>query len=309
MNNLDTWLGFAKFLLGTVVLGLVTTFVNKDIQNKEIALKEIDQRRAIELREQEQLGKFIEHALAEDVGLRRRFSQYFSTVTRSQELRNGWIEYNKAVEQEFLETQKARDELVRKIESEKLGSSELSNARRQLAELERMLSATSVRTKQSVSVPDIQLTPNFQLSELISSRAAMRLNIDNTPNGEEVVNLFALASNVLEPIRAHFNSDVKVISGYRSEPLNRALGGARHSQHSSGYAADIEVPGYSNQEVACWIKSNLDFDLLQLSYRDSGQPYSGYVGVSYISNSNRKKSMTMGSTLKDDIDCDSLTIE
>lgn len=58
-EKLKIWLGFAKFLLGTVFLGLVTTFVNNGIQNREIELKEI-----------EQLGKFIDHALTA-IALRR----------------------------------------------------------------------------------------------------------------------------------------------------------------------------------------------------------------------------------------------
>ncbi len=40
--------------------------VNKDIQNREI-----------EIKEQEQVAKYIEHAIHEDVGIRLRFAPIF----------------------------------------------------------------------------------------------------------------------------------------------------------------------------------------------------------------------------------------
>jgi hypothetical protein len=58
----------------------------------------------VEMKEQEQMGRFLEHALTENVGTRRRFAQYFSNVTRSSELRTRWGEYLRIVEIEYQDT-------------------------------------------------------------------------------------------------------------------------------------------------------------------------------------------------------------
>jgi len=103
-ERLAQWLGFAKFVLGTVVLGLVTTAVNNSIQTREV-----------ELREQEQVGQFLQHALQEDVGVRRRFAQYFATVTRSSALREGWGRYSQLVEAEYQEALGEKVELEERL--------------------------------------------------------------------------------------------------------------------------------------------------------------------------------------------------
>lgn len=108
-ERLKIWLGFAKFLLGTFILGLVTTFVNNEIQNREIELKEI-----------EQLGKFIDHALTEDVGVRKRFAHYFSKVTRSERLRKRWEDYYKDVEIEFVAIKEKKNRIEARLASNEI---------------------------------------------------------------------------------------------------------------------------------------------------------------------------------------------
>ncbi|WP_161626825.1 peptidoglycan-binding protein [Desulfospira joergensenii] len=128
-ERLKIWIGFVKFLLGTVILGLVTTFVNNEIQNREIELKEI-----------EQLGKFIDHALTEDVGVRKRFAHYFSKVTRSERLRERWSEYYADVEKEFLATQEKKQKIEERLASnEKLKPEVRANLVKQAAVLEEAL--------------------------------------------------------------------------------------------------------------------------------------------------------------------------
>ena len=43
-------------------------------------------------------------------------------------------------------------------------------------------------------------------------------------------------------------------------------------QHCKGQAADIEVPGVANAEVAQWIVDNCDFDQLILEFYTPGIP-------------------------------------
>lgn len=126
-----------------------------------------------------------------------------------------------------------------------------------------------------------QLTANFSLEEMIKSEAALRLNIPNKPSATVVKNLTVLAEQVLQPIRNHFKTGVKVNSGYRSPAVNEAIGGAENSDHMRGMAADIEIPGIPNAEVAGWVRDNLKFTQTILEFYTPGVPDSGWVHVSY----------------------------
>lgn len=128
-----------------------------------------------------------------------------------------------------------------------------------------------------------QLTANFNLDELVKSEAALRLNIPNRPSKTAIANLTVLAEQVLQPIRNHFKQVVKINSGYRSPAVNEAIGGAANSDHMKGMAADIEIPGRSNAELAFWIRDNLKFTQVILEFYTPGVPNSGWVHVSYDS--------------------------
>jgi uncharacterized protein YcbK (DUF882 family) len=93
-----------------------------------------------------------------------------------------------------------------------------------------------------------RLTQNFTLDEFIRSSTAKRLNIDNTPSDEVVSNLRALCENVLQRVRDFVGAPIRINSGYRSEKLNKAVGGKPNSQHLKGEAADI-VPMDGNISV------------------------------------------------------------
>ena len=86
-------------------------------------------------------------------------------------------------------------------------------------------------------------TKNFSYDELIASATAKSLGIDNTPSPEEKEKLRELAINILQPIRDRWRSPIIVNSAYRSEAVNKAVGGAKSSQHLKGEAADIKVGG------------------------------------------------------------------
>ena len=94
----------------------------------------------------------------------------------------------------------------------------------------------------------MQLTENFTLEEMTLSSTAKRLRINNNPNREEIKNLKTLASSILQPIRDEFKSPIKIKSGYRNLLLNKAVGGARNSQHLKGEAADIN----SEDNIRLW---------------------------------------------------------
>ena len=127
----------------------------------------------------------------------------------------------------------------------------------------------------------MQLSRNFSLQELIKSDTAIRKGIDNNPNSDQIEKLKLLCENILQPVRDHFGR-VKVTSGYRSVELCMAIGSSANSQHAKAEAADFEVMGTDNAELADWIKNNLDYDQLILEYYTPGEPNSGWIHCSYI---------------------------
>jgi zinc D-Ala-D-Ala carboxypeptidase len=135
----------------------------------------------------------------------------------------------------------------------------------------------------------MKLSANFQLSELVKSQVAERKGISNNPSPAHIDNLKALCVNVLQPIRSQFNAPVLISSGYRSGELNIAIGSSIKSQHIEGKAADIEVAGTDNKELAEWIRDNLEFDQLILEFYRDGEPESGWIHVSWNSGENRNQ--------------------
>lgn len=79
----------------------------------------------------------------------------------------------------------------------------------------------------------------FTLAELTKSATAKRKGIDNTPNEKVKQNLNLLVEKILDPLREAWGGPIIVTSGYRCGKLNKAVGGAKGSQHMLGQAADI----------------------------------------------------------------------
>ena len=135
----------------------------------------------------------------------------------------------------------------------------------------------------------MQLSKNFNLLELTKSQTAERKGIDNTPSPAHQRNLKSLCTSILQPVRDHFSRVVSVSSGYRSEELCVAIGSKTTSQHAKGEAADFEIYGLSNGELAEWIRENLDYDQLILEFWSPENPNSGWIHCSYSLERNRKE--------------------
>jgi zinc D-Ala-D-Ala carboxypeptidase len=140
----------------------------------------------------------------------------------------------------------------------------------------------------------MKLSKNFTMAEFTKSQTAERKGIDNTPEGEHLEAAIALFENVVQPVRDHFGPTV-LNSGYRSPELNAAVGGSATSQHCKGQAADIEVPGVANGDLAQWIVDNLEFDQVILEFYTPGIPDSGWVHVSYRADGKNRKSILTAS--------------
>ena len=109
-----------------------------------------------------------------------------------------------------------------------------------------------------------RISENISYREAIKSNTAMRKGIDNTPTSYEVTNMVGVAKNIFEPLRKWVGGPIKITSMFRSEKLNRAIGGSSRSQHCQGRALDLDDTfGHkTNAEMFNYIKSNLSFDQL-----------------------------------------------
>ena len=135
----------------------------------------------------------------------------------------------------------------------------------------------------------MNLSENFTLQELIYSDTAIRRGIDNKPNDETIENLKIVCENILEPVREYFKAPVVVSSGYRSVEVCEAVGSSAKSQHTKGQAADFEIFGIPNKNVADWIVNNIDFDQCILEFWNENEPNSGWIHCSFNSAGNRKQ--------------------
>ena len=140
----------------------------------------------------------------------------------------------------------------------------------------------------------MKLTANITLDELTKSQTAERKGINNNPSPQQIENLKALAVNILQPIRSHFDKPLIISSGFRCAQLCIEIGSKITSQHVADddcAAADFEIPGVDNRELAILIKNELEFDQLILEFYRDNEPTSGWIHCSYSTNHNRNQSL------------------
>ena len=125
------------------------------------------------------------------------------------------------------------------------------------------------------------VTMHFTIEELCASDTAKAKGISNKPNMQQMINLVYLAAYVLEPLRVAMGEPIKISSGFRSEALNKAVGGAFNSQHKKGQAADLCIDGdiEKGKRWFEYIKKHLPFDQLIWEHDKSG---TYWIHVSYV---------------------------
>jgi zinc D-Ala-D-Ala carboxypeptidase len=102
----------------------------------------------------------------------------------------------------------------------------------------------------------MRLSPHFFLSEFTDSNYATRHGIKNLPSPNIIGNLKTLAE-ALERVRSLLGYPISISSGYRNPELNRGIGGASHSAHLYGYAADFICPAFGTpKEIVKLIKNS-----------------------------------------------------
>jgi zinc D-Ala-D-Ala carboxypeptidase len=138
-----------------------------------------------------------------------------------------------------------------------------------------------------------KISEHVSYSEAIKSQTGIRMQIDNTPNEDQLKAMKLVAEKVFEPVRKAMNRPVFISSFFRSPILNQAIGGAKDSQHSKGEAIDIDVDGFNN-EIFHFIKNNLVWDQLIWEFGDTNEP--DWVHVSYREGGNRKQVLRVTKT-------------
>jgi hypothetical protein len=132
----------------------------------------------------------------------------------------------------------------------------------------------------------MNISKHITFEEATKSNTATRLGIDNNPSPEIIETMKATAENVFEPIRKQCGP-IRISSFYRSPELNRAIGGAKISQHCKGEAIDIQGINVTNAElfrVACELDQ---FDQIIWEFGTLTEP--DWVHVSFKKDGNRKQ--------------------
>ncbi len=130
----------------------------------------------------------------------------------------------------------------------------------------------------------------FTIKELCTSLTAERNGIINTPPAKAVSRMETLVGKLLDPIRELWGKPLRVTSGYRCKKLNKAVGGAKNSQHLRGEAADITTGNRADNRrlMNSIIENSLDFDQL-IDESDCL-----WLHISYSATKNRREILTIG---------------
>ncbi|MDQ3800759.1 MAG: D-Ala-D-Ala carboxypeptidase family metallohydrolase [Acidobacteriota bacterium] len=119
---------------------------------------------------------------------------------------------------------------------------------------------------------NLSLSENFKLLEFVISVTAENHNIDNMPNNTEIARLRELCRKILQPAREALGP-LKINSGFRSEELNRLVGGVPNSDHRQGYAADVVPLNGDTRALAVWVVRNVpEFDQVILEFGTPQRP-------------------------------------
>ena len=104
-----------------------------------------------------------------------------------------------------------------------------------------------------------QLTPHFSLAEMTTTSTGL----PNIPTGQLLQNLNYTAQQ-MEKVRQILGTPIQINSAYRSDAVNRAVGGVTTSAHSFGFAVDFVSPKFGTPYEICakLIAAGMKFDQL-----------------------------------------------
>lgn len=135
------------------------------------------------------------------------------------------------------------------------------------------------------------ISTHISYAEATKSAEAVRLGLDNTPGAEARAAMALVAEKCFEPLRAWHGKPIGITSFFRSQAVNKAVGGASMSAHMQGEAIDIDADlfnnGITNADVFHWLRENVDYDQLIWEFGDNDSP--AWVHVAHRASGNRKQ--------------------
>lgn len=133
-----------------------------------------------------------------------------------------------------------------------------------------------------------KISEHISYTEATKSRTGIKLGLKNIPDADHIKNMKIIAEKIFEPLRNYFGVPIAVSSFFRSEAVNKAIGGSRTSQHRIGKAMDLDADVYGlirNRDIFNYIKDNLEFDQLIWEFGTDREP--NWIHVSYNEGNNR----------------------
>ncbi|HFC8471261.1 TPA: D-Ala-D-Ala carboxypeptidase family metallohydrolase [Neisseria subflava] len=132
-----------------------------------------------------------------------------------------------------------------------------------------------------------QVTQNFSLRELTRSETARRMGVENIPTEKEMQNIRKTAEQ-LEKIREYVGRGIIITSCFRSERVNKLVGGSPTSAHRFGSAADCDAIGmtsfaFAKKLIEMRDVGKLVFDQLILEFPERGDGAWVHVGFRWHS--------------------------
>lgn len=147
-----------------------------------------------------------------------------------------------------------------------------------------------------------QITPHFSYREMTRSETARRHGVANTPSQSDLANI-TYTAHQLEKVRAYLNDKYQkpiaiiVTSCFRSEKVNKLVGGSRTSAHRFGLAADCDATGFTSTQFAKEIiqmrdKGLIAFDQLILEFPERGDGAWVHIGFKKDGKGQRNQILT-----------------
>jgi hypothetical protein len=130
------------------------------------------------------------------------------------------------------------------------------------------------------------ISKHITFSEATYSETAVKKGIFNEPDPTQLGNMVTVAMMCFEPLREWYGKPIKINSFFRSDALNKAVGGSKTSQHCKGEAIDMSAGSKEeNKKIFDWCKANLIYDQLINEYDYT------WVHISYSKAGNRNQTL------------------
>lgn len=128
-----------------------------------------------------------------------------------------------------------------------------------------------------------QITPHFSLAEMTTTSTGIR----NVPTGTNLQNLTYTAQQMEKVREILGNKSIRVNSAFRSDAVNRAVGGVTTSAHSFGFAVDFVCPSFGTPYEICLALVNAGMKFDQLIHERRRWVHIGFGLKTGISNRNQ----------------------